>query len=198
MDFTTASTSTISNMGTPTTTTNYWTALTNNAVDSSIMAYTSCLSLEDYKITIGEKEKDPKFIKVEILCPEKVMRFTFDDKTVIKTICDEEDDFDFEFAFFIALAKKMYGKEYTSRGIFTKACELEVQKKYIKIVKKGIKVFKAAEKAKVDEEKKKAEQKAIKARRHEKNMKRRAAARERRVNEMAEAIMIANQIENHI
>lgn len=184
---------------TTTTATNEFKFSSNSNWTPTIDSLTVCtpLSLEDYIIT-GEKEKDPKFTKIEILCPEKVMRFTFDDKTVIKTICDEEDDFDFEFAFFIALAKKMYGKEYTSRGIFTKACELEVQKKYIKIVKKGIKVFKAAEKAKVDEEKKKAEQKAIKARRHEKNMKRRAAARERRVNEMAEAIMVANQIENKI
>ena len=56
--------------------------------------------------------------KVEVLCPNKVLRFTFNDKTNIKTICTENDEFDFRFAFFIAFAKKLYKKNQLCAKLF--------------------------------------------------------------------------------
>lgn len=139
-----------------------------------------------------------EFTKVEILCTDKVMRFTFKDNTVIKTICDEEDDFDFEFAFYIALAKKLYGKEYTPEGVFVKAKELSYQKKYVKLVKKGIKLY--FKQLKEEEQKKKQEQEAkeIKRRRALKRKIKRAKAKEERIEEIKEGIKQSYKIENLI
>ena len=46
------------------------------------------------------------FTDIKEIVNNKVYLFTFADGTEIKTICDEEDEFDFEFAFYLALAKK--------------------------------------------------------------------------------------------
>ena len=44
----------------------------------------------------------------------RVVIFTFADKTVIKTFCDEHDGFSLEFACILAYAKKLYSNKYTS------------------------------------------------------------------------------------
>lgn len=52
----------------------------------------------------------PEIEKVEIINPGKVIRFTFYDNRQVKTIRRDEDSFDFEFAFYIAYAKLLWGK----------------------------------------------------------------------------------------
>lgn len=133
--------------------------------------------IENYKIT-----------KIEILKPYKVLRFTFADKTVIKTICDDMDIFDLDFACFLAISKKIYGKDWTADGVYSKTFELMEQKKYIKIVKQAVSQFKKEQKEKEQKERIEKEQKEAKIRQAEKKRKKRKEARNRRINELAEAI----------
>ena len=141
---------------------------------------------------ITPKEKNV-ITKVEILCPNKVLRFTFDDKTIIKTICTEDDEFDFRFAFFIAFAKKLYKNTYTSEGIFQKAKELQYTKEYVKKVDKAIKTFEREQKEKELIKQKEKELKEQKKRRMEKKNIQKAKKKEARIEEIAEAIKRANK-----
>lgn len=83
----------------------------------------------------------PGIEKVEILNPGKVIRFTFYNERQIKTIRRDEDPWDFEFAFYIAYAKLLWGKYLNPEGIWQKACELKGQKLYVKLVEKAIRRF---------------------------------------------------------
>ena len=141
---------------------------------------------------VTPKEKNI-ITKVEILCPNKVLRFTFDDETIIKTICTEDDEFDFRFAFFIAFAKKLYKNTYTSEGIFQKAKELQYTKEYVKKVDKAIKTFEREQKEKELVKQKEKELKEQKKRRMEKKNIQKAKKKEARIEEIAEAIKRANK-----
>ena len=141
---------------------------------------------------VTPKEKNI-ITKVEILCPNKVLRFTFDDKTIIKTICTEDDEFDFRFAFFIAFAKKLYKNTYTSEGIFQKAKELQYTKEYVKKVDKAIKTFEREQKEKELVKQKEKELKEQKKRKMEKKNIQKAKKKEARIEEIAEAIKRANK-----
>lgn len=142
----------------------------------------------------------PYIKKVEILKPNKVIRFTFypvvsfvmfaDEakEKVIKTVCLDEDTFDFEFSFYLAYAKYLYGNILTPHGIEKKAREFMDNKKMIKLVKKGMKVYRDQ----VKEEEKIAKEKKIKesARLNKisKKKDKKAKAKEARIAEIAEAI----------
>lgn len=142
----------------------------------------------------------PYIKKVEILKPNKVIRFTFypvlsllssiyeKNEKVIKTICLDEDTFDFEFSFYLAYAKYMYGNILTPHGIEKKAREFMDNKDMIKLVKKGMKVYRDQ----VKEEERIAKEKKIKesARLNKiaKKKAKKAKAKEARIAEIAEAI----------
>lgn len=141
----------------------------------------------------------PFIKKVEILKPNKVIRFTFypvsflmfaDEakEKIIKTVCLDEDTFDFEFSFYLAYAKYMYGDILTPHGIEKKAREFMDNKNMIKLVKKGMKVYRDQ----VKEEEKIAKEKEIKeSARLNKIAKKKAKktkAKEARIAEIAEAI----------
>ena len=83
----------------------------------------------------------PEIEKVEISNPGKVIRFTFCDERQVKTIRRDEDSWDFEFAFYIAYAKLLWGKYLNPEGIWQKALELKGQKLYVKLVEKAIRRF---------------------------------------------------------
>ena len=142
----------------------------------------------------------PYIKKVEILKPNKVIRFTFYPKVsflmfadeakekVIKTVCLDEDTFDFEFSFYLAYAKYMYGDILTPHGIEKKAREFMDSKDMIKLVKKGMKVYRDQ----VKEEERIAKEKKVKesARLNKiaKKKAKKAKAKEARIAEIAEAI----------
>lgn len=142
----------------------------------------------------------PYIKKVEILKPNKVIRFTFypvvsflvfaneAKEKVIKTVCLDEDTFDFEFSFYLAYAKYMYGDILTPHGIEKKAREFMDNKDMIKLVKKGMKVYRNQ----VKEEERIAKEKKIKesARLNKiaKKKAKKARAKETRIAEIAEAI----------
>lgn len=127
----------------------------------------------------------PTIKKVEILNPKKVIRFTFDniDQTTVKTICSEEDNFDFKFAFYLAYAKYLYKNTLTPKGIERKAKEFEDFKIFNYLVNNGIKTYykdkKAEEKAKAEE----AERKEIKKRQAAKKAKKRAEKKAKNAND---------------
>ena len=141
-----------------------------------------------YTLNYSEKVLLPLIEKVEILKPNKVMRFTFTDKTVIKTICLDEDNFNFEFSFYLAYSKYIYRKILTPNGIEKKAIELMDNKEINKLVNKNIKTYFKKEKQKEKEEaEKKAKEKARKNK-IAKKIARKERAKENRINEIAEAI----------
>lgn len=130
----------------------------------------------------------PYITKVEILKPEKVLRFTFSDDTVIKTVCVDNDAFDFKFAFFLAYAKYFWKNVLTIEGIENTAKDFTNIKFFNSLVKKGMKVYFNQKKEEERKEKEEAERKKIKANRIAKKIAKKKKAREDRINEIAEAI----------
>lgn len=130
----------------------------------------------------------PYITKVEILKPGKVLRFTFSDDAVIKTVCVDNDTFDFKFAFFLAYAKYFWENILTTQGIENKAKDFTNVKFFNSLVKKGMKVYFDQKKREEKEEKEEAERKKIRANRIAKKIAKKEKAREDRINEIAEAI----------
>lgn len=178
----------------------YYSTTTSGTADCSVIAKWVLDSIYDqvkdmknnYTIT-GDIEslfaKDlNEFKAITEYVPNKVYGFTFYNGQEIKTVCDEEDEFNLEFAFYLAIAKKNYGKMYTIKGIMNKAEELSTIKYYNKIVKKGMKLF-----TKQQEEKIKArEEEEIKKAQHqkyiEKKIKQKERKRQEQINIIAKAI----------
>ena len=157
------------------------------------------------KIIIKEKEKKsmkedkrfaynealdifaPYITKVEILNPDKVMRFTFSDDDIVKTICTQDDIFDFEFAFYLAYAKHFFRDILNTNGIEKKAKELKDRKFFNYLVKKAMKTYFNQKKEEEKIEKEKKERKEIKARQAAKKAAKKAKVRKVRIAEMIEA-----------
>lgn len=118
----------------------------------------------------------------------KVYKFIFIDGTEVKTIRSDRDPFSLEYAFYLALAKKLYGKEYTFDGVLKKAEELPYLKRYNKIVKDGLKLFKK----KQQEEEKKEKEEQLKKEQYqrlvEKKKKRDQKREEQKRNDLIDAI----------
>ena len=123
-----------------------------------------------------EKMLHPNYIdKIEELKPEKVYRFTFNDNTIIKTVCSEADVFDLRYACFLAIAKKLYSKILTFDGVINESYQLMYYKEYNKMVNKAIKKFYKEQEEKAKEE----EAKKISKRKHDKLVARKIAKKER-------------------
>lgn len=75
----------------------------------------------------------------EEIIPEHVVVVHFGDGQSEKMVCQEPDVFDLHRCLYLAIAKHLYKKEYTTEGIEYKATELSMQKKYVKIVENAIK-----------------------------------------------------------
>lgn len=98
------------------------------------------------------------------------------------------------FACFLAIGKKLYKNDYTFDGIyFIVKNQLQYNKEYIKIAKDAIRKYVNNLKQQEQEEKKRQELKELQNRKYEKNMKRRKLEREKRINELAEAIKKASE-----
>lgn len=135
----------------------------------------------------------PTIKKVQVLKPGKVLRFTFGDNTVIKTVCINDDVFDFKFAFFLAYAKYYYKDILTIQGIENKAKELMEIKFFNSLVKNGMKIYFNQKKEEEKKEKEEAERKEIRKRQTEKKIRQKRNKREKRINEIAEAIKRSSQ-----
>ena len=191
------------NVGTsaPTTNTLYyspqnWTVSASSLSTSAISIDSNYIKekVKQEKEKMEEKEKkNCQIIDIVEYVPEKVYKIVFKDKTEIKTIKDSFDEFNPEYMFYLALAKKLYSKTYTFDGVLTKAYQLMVQKEYIKIVRKGLKLFNTLQ----EEKKKKEEYDKMKKRQREKNIRKKKAAKERKrqeqINIIAEAIRLSKE-----
>ncbi len=182
MEMTTATTSTITGNNIYTTTA----IPSNNTYTTSTSTW---INIPTEMIKVQPKQaysiKDAnEFKKIEELVPQKVYRFTFHDGTVVKTICAETDVFNLEYAFYLALSKKLFSETYTFSGVLYKTQELYFQKYFAKIVKKGIKLFNKTQKEKQEKE----EQKEIKKRQHEKYIAKKIKAKERKKLEQIQLI----------
>ena len=83
-----------------------------------------------------------EFKDIKECVPNMVYIFTFNDGTKVKTVCSKEDIFDLEYAFYLALVKKMTNYKFlTLEGIEYTASTLRCYKYYQKIVQKGMKLF---------------------------------------------------------
>ena len=98
--------------------------------------------LKGNQVSVSIKKRPPiRFTKVEMLAPNKVMRFTFNEGDVIKTVCKDGDTFTIETACYVALAKYLSYKSLTPEGISALAEELRYYKQANKIVEAGIKTY---------------------------------------------------------
>lgn len=89
----------------------------------------------------AQKSQPIRFTKVEMLAPNKVMRFTLNKGSVVKTVCKNGDTFSIETAFYVALAKYLSYGSLTPEGISAFAEELKYYKQAKKIVEAGIKTY---------------------------------------------------------
>lgn len=128
-----------------------------------------------------------KFINVkdvEVIVPNKVVKVTFEDGLYEKTVCHEDDVFDLEIAITICMLKHVLGGTAN----------------YNKMIKNIIRNY--SKKLKEEEENKEiAERKLAKsirnhAKRQNKRAEKEATARELRIREQAEAIILANELMN--
>lgn len=117
--------------------------------------------------------------KVEMLVPNKVMRFTFSDGTQIKTVCHDEDMFDLRYAFLLAFAKRYFKGLYTREGFEKYAHYMGLIKYWDKKAKEGIQLFKKQEKERTLKLKEETERAAIRKRQAEKkHVKRKSVKKE--------------------
>jgi len=152
---------------------------------NSVICRPQYLNVEMTKDCITAVNRNMKIKDVEIIIPNKVVRVTFDDDTIEKSICHEDDEFNLETAIMVCIAKHLLGGA-----------------KFNNLISKALKLYNNKIKA---EEKAKEEEARIEAKRkknHERLMKyiakKEKEAREARINELAEAIVRAGEIKNNI
>ena len=131
-----------------------------------------------------DPNKHYQFQNIKEIVPEKVYEFTFRDNHKIKTIREKDDPFNFEYMFYLAIAKNLYSKEYAFEGVLAKAKELKYEKKYAKAVKNGIRLFKKLK----EEEEKKKELDAIKKKQHIKYVNKKKEAKLRKEDKQVKLI----------
>ena len=187
MDYTTTSTSTAPIEY-------HYSTATPNTITDSFNLYNTTISKEalkefyyplSYSISYSTEIKDSnEFTDIKEYVPGKVYSFTFADETKIKTVCSDEDVFNLEYAFYLALSKKLFFKELTFEGILRMVEEIRCQKYYVNLVKKGIKLFNKLQKT----EQEKKEKEEIKARQHKKYVEKKKKQKERRLKRQAEIL----------
>lgn len=127
-----------------------------------------------------------KIKDVEIIVPNKVVKVVFEDDTFEKAICHEDDKFSLETAITICIAKHMLGGSAKFNNILSKGVKLYNNK------------IKAEEEAKKKQERLEAKWKKQRERKMLRLAKKEEEARNARIQELAEAIRLANEYENNV
>lgn len=130
------------------------------------------------------------FYSIKEYVPNKVYGFTFPyswQKSEYKTICADEDEFNLEFAFFLAYAKYLNTNELTTEGYVDIARTLSYNKRNLKKVKNGIKLFHKLQERDALEEQIKAEKKH----RHDKLIRKKIEKKNRKKDEQIKIIRTA-------
>lgn len=140
------------------------------------------LAVEMKKEMVTAMNAMMKIKDVEIIIPNKVVKVTFNDDTFEKAVCHEDDTFSLETAITICMNKHLLG----GSG------------KFNNILAKGVKIVEDKVKAAEEAEKEKARIEAKRLKNHNKRVERRkrkeAEARKARIQETAEAIVLANEM----
>lgn len=127
------------------------------------------------------KHKVPEIIDVKVI-NDKVVIVTFVDGTQTKAVCNKDDTFNLEVGIGICITKRlMSNDEKTGSSMFNKT------------IKNALKVMKRNEEAKKAIEKAELEKKKIEEKIKYKKQKRADKRREKRIQEMAAAILLANK-----
>ena len=134
----------------------------------------------------------PKIVKIEVLVPNKVLRFTFKYGTQIKTVCNDEDTFDFDFAIYLAYSKLVNKDLCTKEGIEKQAHEMKYWKHWVKKAKEAKKLFKQQETERIKQEKEEKERAAARKRQAEKKARKKKERKERELKALAEKIKNVN------
>lgn len=146
--------------------------------------------LEKINKEIKELRNKTWFYSIKEYVPNKVYGFTFPysyQKNEYKTICADEDEFNLEFAFFLAYAKYLNNNELTTEGYVDIARTLSYNKRNLKKVKNGIKLFYKLKERDAIEEQIKAEKKH----RHDKLVQKKIEKRNRKKDEQIKIIRTA-------
>lgn len=122
----------------------------------------------------------------EEIVPKKVVVVYFRDGQSEKMVCQEPDIFDLHRCLYLAIAKHLYKKEYTTEGIEYKASELSMQKKYVKIVESAIKAHNRMLRDQEKAERLEVERIAAKNRKLQKKREKREQAKELKREEVIE------------
>lgn len=157
---------------------------------SDIMNEAIANAIQDTKKNSFNKKDEfyPEIVKIEILVPNKVLRFTFRYGTQIKTICNDEDVFDFDFAIYLAYSKLINSDKFTKEGIEYKAHEMKYQKRWVRRVKEAKRLFKQQETERIKKEKEEKERAAARKRQAEKKARKKRERKERELKALAEKI----------
>lgn len=139
-----------------------------------------------------QDKNHPEIVKIEVLVPNKVLRFTFKYGTQIKTVCNDEDTFDFDFAIYLAYSKLVNKDLCTKEGIEEQAHLMKYWKHWVKKAKEAKKLFKQQETEKIKQEKEEKERAAIRKRQAEKKARKKKERKERELKALAEKIKNVN------
>ena len=154
--------------------------ISDAAINTALKAMKSYGSLQD--------RNHPEIVKIEILVPNKVLRFTFKYGTQIKTVCNDEDTFDFDFAIYLAYSKLVNRDLCTKEGIEEEAHQMKYWKHWVKKVKEAKKLFKQQEIERIKKEKEEKERAAARKRQAEKKARKKRERKERELKALAEKI----------
>ncbi len=145
------------------------------------------MTINETGIIVTYSQDSKEFITFfEEIVPEKVVVVYFRDGQSEKMVCREPDVFDLHRCLYLAIAKHLYKKEYTTEGIEYKASELSMQKKYVKIVENAIKVHNKMLRDQEKTERLELERIVAKNRRLQKKQEKRAQAKEAKQEEVIE------------
>lgn len=145
------------------------------------------MTIDKTGIIVTYSQDSKEFITFfEEIVPEKVVVVYFRDGQSEKMVCREPDVFDLHRCLYLAIAKHLYKKEYTTEGIEYKASELSMQKKYVKIVENAIKVHNKMLRDQEKTERLELERIAAKNRRLQKKQEKRAQTKEVKLEEAIE------------
>lgn len=144
--------------------------------------------LEKINKEIEELRNKTWFYSIKEYVPNKVYGFTFNwQKNEYKTICADEDEFNLQFAFFLAYAKYLNTNQLTTEGYVDIARTLSYNKRNLKKVKNGIKLFYKLKERDAIEEQIKAEKKH----RHDKLVQKKIEKKNRKKDEQIKIIRTA-------
>lgn len=131
--------------------------------------------VEKIQKKIDYYKRESGFEKIEEVVPKRVVKVTYYRKEY-KMVCDPRDTFSMEKVLYLALAKHVYGWEYTSEGIEQIADELKYKRDYVKKVEQAMKLLAAMEEL----EKENAEYEALLEARRQKRWERKQRQMDRR------------------